>query len=181
MRTSDLIAAPLLALGVGLACAAAAQDTGRRPLVAVQVETGVPPLDRARGAETIGDASAAAAAPPATDAAEQPDLEDLLWIARPVVVFADSANDPRFRQQMDMLDQYTEDLTMRDVVILTDTDADTLSPLRRELRPRDFTVVLIDKDGTVVQRRPTPTTVRELSHTIDRLPSRRLETNSMRQ
>lgn len=184
MRTSDLIAAPLLALAVGLACAATAQEAGRLPMVAVQVETEVlppAPEGRAAGAETIGGASTTATAPPVVDTPEQPALEALRWIARPVVVFADSDNDPRFRQQMDMLDQYTEDLSARDVVILTDTDPGTLSPLRRELRPQDFMLVLIDKDGSVVQRRPTPTTVRELTHTIDRLPSRRQETDSLRQ
>ncbi len=120
-------------------------------------------------------------APPITTPPDQPELADLRWVARPVVVFADSENDPRFRQQMELLSLYTEDLVARDVMILVDTNPDELSPLREELRPRDFTIVLIDKDGTVVQRRPAPTTVRELTHTIDRLPSRRQETNSMRQ
>lgn len=120
-------------------------------------------------------------APPVAAPSTQPELADLRWTARPVVVFADSENDPRFRQQMEMLELYAEDLVARDVVILVDTNSDELTPLRKELRPRDFTLVLIDKDGTVVQRRPTPTTVRELSHTIDRLPSRRQETGSLRQ
>ncbi len=169
MRTWQMIAKLLIAAGLGLSGAAAAQ-----PVVAVQVEpeaTASPPAPEPE----------AAPAPEAEAPPEAPDLDSLLWIARPVVVFADSENDPRFRQQMDMLDQYSEDLLARDVVILTDIDAGTLSDLRRELRPRDFTLVLIDKDGTVVQRRPAPTTVRELTHTIDRLPSRRLETGSMRQ
>lgn len=112
---------------------------------------------------------------------EMPTLEELRWVARPVVVFADNENDPRFVQQMEQLAVHTEDLVERDVVILVDTNDAELSPLRRELRPRDFTLVLIDKDGSVVQRRPTPTTVRELTRTIDRLPSRRQETNSRRQ
>lgn len=129
----------------------------------------------------VGAVPAESLAPDEAPDPAQPDLESLLWVARPIVVFADTANDPRFRQQMELLDEHTEDLLERDVVILTDTDASVLSPLRRELRPRDFTLVLIDKDGTVVQRRPTPTTVRELTRTIDRLPSRRQETNSLRQ
>jgi hypothetical protein len=40
--------------------------------------------------------------------------------------------------------------------------------------------VLIDRDGTVAQRRPAPTTARELINLIDRMPSRRQETGSMR-
>jgi hypothetical protein len=113
--------------------------------------------------------------------AEQPDLASLLWIARPLVVFADSENDPRFRQQMDMLAEDPEELENRKVVVLVDTDPAANGPLRRELRPRGFGIVLIDTDGSVVQRRPAPTTIRELSRTIDRLPSRRQETGSMRQ
>jgi hypothetical protein len=41
--------------------------------------------------------------------------------------------------------------------------------------------VLIDTDGSIVQRRPAPTTAREIINLIDRLPSRRQETGSRRQ
>jgi hypothetical protein len=112
---------------------------------------------------------------------ETPTLADLLWIARPLVVFADTPNDPRFAQQMQMLQERTGDLDDRDVVILTDTDPDARGPLRRELRPRGFGIVLIDRDGSIVQRRPAPTTSREIINLIDRLPSRRQETGSRRQ
>lgn len=113
--------------------------------------------------------------------AEQPTLEDLLWVARPIVVFADTPNDPRFIQQMTMLEQQTSDLEERGVVILTDTDPGAMGPLRRELRPRGFGLVLVDRDGSIVQRRPNPTTSREIINLIDRLPSRRQETGSRRQ
>lgn len=112
---------------------------------------------------------------------EQPTLADLLWVARPVVVFADTPNDPRFAQQMQMLEERTDDMADRDVIILTDTDPEARGPLRRELRPRGFGLVLIDRDGAIVQRRPSPTTAREIINLIDRLPSRRQETGSRRQ
>ena len=112
---------------------------------------------------------------------EQPTLADLLWIARPIVVFADTPNDPRFIQQMGMLGERTADLEDRRVVVLTDTDPAAAGELRRELRPRGFGVVLIDTDGSIVQRRPAPTTAREFINLIDRLPSRRQETGSRRQ
>lgn len=134
--------------------AAAAQE-GRVPAVAVQIEP--------------------------EDSSPDVSLEALLWVARPIVVFAETPNDPRFVQQMELLEQYPGDLDSRDVLVLTDTDPEAESALRTELRPSDFTLVLIDKDGSVVQRRPTPTSVRELTRTIDRLPSRRQETGSMRQ
>lgn len=111
---------------------------------------------------------------------EQPTLEELRWVARPVVVFADSPNDPRFLQQLQMLEEREEELEDRRVVVLTDTQPGEQGPLRQQLRPRDFTLVLIDTDGTVVQRRPAPTSARELLNLIDRLPSRRQETGSRR-
>jgi hypothetical protein len=114
------------------------------------------------------------------EAAAQPTLEELRWIARPLVIFADSANDPRFRQQLNMLAEREAELLDRDVVILTDTDPAARGPLRIQLRPRDFGLVLIDRDGTVVQRRPSPTTAREIINLIDRLPSRRQEIGSQR-
>ena len=111
----------------------------------------------------------------------QPTLDELLWVARPVVVFADTPNDPRFTQQLRMLEDRAEELAARDAVILVDTDPGTLGPLRRELRPRGFGVVLIDKDGTVVRRHPNPISARELINQIDRLPSRRQEIGSSKQ
>ncbi len=111
----------------------------------------------------------------------EPDLAALLWIARPLVVFADSPNDPRYAQQMrHARGRRGATSTDRRVIVLTDTDPPANGPLRRALRPRGFGIVLIDTDGSVVQRRPTPTTVRELTGTIDRLPSRREETGSRR-
>jgi hypothetical protein len=111
---------------------------------------------------------------------EQPSLEELLWVARPVVVFADSPADPRFARQLEMFEERLPELEERDVVILTDTDPEADGPLRQELRPRGFGVVVIDRDGTVAKRNPAPTTARELINLIDRMPSRRQETGSLR-
>lgn len=110
----------------------------------------------------------------------QPTLDELRWVARPLVIFADTPDDPRFVQQMRMLDAEPGPLTDRNVVILTDADPAENGALRQRLRPRDFGVVLIDIDGSVAQRRPVPTSVRELVNLIDRMPSRREETGSRR-
>jgi hypothetical protein len=107
-------------------------------------------------------------------------LEDLRWVARPLVVFADTPDDPRFAQQLTLLEERLPELKERDVVILTDTDPAEGGPLRQALRPRGFGVVLIDKDGVVAQRHPSPVTARELINLIDRMPSRREETGSRR-
>ena len=102
-------------------------------------------------------------------------LDAFRWIARPVVVFAESPNDPRFVQQMDLLAALPDELAERDVVIITDTTPEPLSDLRRKLRPRDFMLVLMAKDGTVNLRKPFPWDVRELTHAIDKMPLRQQE------
>lgn len=112
-------------------------------------------------------------------AAETPTLAELKG-SRPVVVFADDPDDPKFVQQMMLLEAQPEELEARRVVVLTDTDPAANGPLRQQLRPQGFGVVLIDVDGTVAHRRPLPASVRELVNFIDRTPSRRQETGSLR-
>ncbi len=102
-------------------------------------------------------------------------LDDFRWIARPVVVFADTAADPRFRQQMDLLAARTEELVERDVVVIMDTDPAARTSVRMQLRPRGFMLALIAKDGTVMLRKPFPWDVREITRSIDKLPLRKQE------
>lgn len=110
----------------------------------------------------------------------QPTLDELRGQSRVAVIFADSPDDPKFVQQMTWLDAEPDALEERNVVVLNDTDPKARGPLRQQLRPVGFGVVLIDLDGTIATRRPLPTTVRELSNFIDRMPSRRQETGSHR-
>lgn len=102
-------------------------------------------------------------------------LDDFLWIARPVVVFADSEADPAFQQQMKFLTARMDALARRDVVVLTDTDPSAMSEVRRQLRPRGFMLALLSKEGDVVLRKPSPWDVRELTRSIDKMPQRRQE------
>jgi len=102
-------------------------------------------------------------------------LSDFLWQARPVVVFANTPADPAFAEQMAALAARWPDLAERDVVIVTDTDPADASALRRKLRPRGFSLVLIDKDGTVALRKPFPWDGREIMRAIDKMPIRREE------
>ncbi|MBY6092126.1 DUF4174 domain-containing protein [Pseudooceanicola sp. 502str34] len=111
---------------------------------------------------------------------ETPDLDSFLWEKRPVVVFADTPNDPQYRRQIENLQERPAELLDRDVIVLTDTDPAASGPLRRKLRPRGFNVVLIDKNGQVTLRKPQPLTVRELSATIDKTPLRRQELQERR-
>ncbi|MDA7425889.1 DUF4174 domain-containing protein [Thalassococcus lentus] len=128
-----------------------------------------------------------AALPEADDAspgiilpAAETDLADWLWIRRPIVVFADSPADPRFIEQMELLNARLDVLLERDVVILTDTDPAQRSSVRRELRARGFMLVIMAKDGTIVARKPAPWDVREISRSIDKLPLRQQEIRDRR-
>jgi Domain of unknown function (DUF4174) len=104
--------------------------------------------------------------------ASEINLADLAYIARPVVVFADSANDPRFAEQLALLQSQTQALALRNVIIVTDSDPAARTPLRELLRPHGFSLVLIDTDGRVALRKPEPWDVRELTRIIDKMPSR---------
>ena len=69
----------------------------------------------AQGATETGDPARADIIMPG----DSVDLNELLWIKRPLVVFADSPADPRYVQQIDFLTERLEDLAVRDVVVLT--------------------------------------------------------------
>ncbi len=108
------------------------------------------------------------------------ELDSFLWIARPIVVFADTPADPRFQEQIELLKKEEARLVDRDVVVLTDTDPDAKSPIRIKLRPRGFQMVLVDKDGGVKLRKPFPWSVREITRTIDKTPMRLREVEERR-
>ncbi|MGR3455412.1 DUF4174 domain-containing protein [Pseudooceanicola sp.] len=132
------------------------------------------------------------ALPPAAGAATDPEVEPLFieagdqtldvfkWEKRPVVVFADSDRDPMFRRQMEALEAWPDELLDRDVIVISDTDPAADSPIRQALRPRGFMLVLIGKDGQIKLRKPQPWDVREISHSIDKLPERRQEIRDRR-
>lgn len=102
-------------------------------------------------------------------------LDDLMYVKRPLVVFADSPNDPNFIRQMDLLGRDPAALMARDVVVITDTDPAARSAVRQKLRPRGFSLVIMDKDLRTTLRKPLPWDVREITHAIDKFPLRRQE------
>lgn len=108
------------------------------------------------------------------------DLDAYLWQNRPILIFADSPNDPRYIQQLELLNALPDDLIDRDVVVLTDADPSVDSALRTKFRPRGFMMVLIGKDGGVKLRKPFPWSVRELSRVIDKMPTRQQEVRDRR-
>lgn len=128
----------------------------------------------------IATAAAAQSAQESTDEAlfrpaGESELSEFLWKKRPVMVFADSPDDPAFIAQMEMLRAGTQELSARDVIVLTDTDPDARNPLRLTMRPRGFMLVLVGKDGGNRLRKPFPWDVREITRSIDKMPMRKRE------
>ncbi len=107
--------------------------------------------------------------------ADTANLKDFLWLKRPLLIFADTPADPRYIEQMGYITERLDVLTALDVVVITDTDPDARSDLRKTLRPRGFGLVLIGKDGVIYLRKPAPWHVREIIRTIDKLPMRQQE------
>ncbi len=170
---------PLLAfvLTLALAGSAAAQEavaaeTPPEPEAVLEAETAEAELE-AETAETVAEEPGTPAL--AVLDAKDVSLADFQWIARPIVVFANTPADPRFQQQMEKLLARPGPLIERDVVVITDTDPAARSDIRLALRPREFMLVLIAKDGTVNLRKPFPWDVRELSRAIDKMPLRQQE------
>ena len=107
--------------------------------------------------------------------AEEVVLADQMYLKRPLVVFADSPNDPNFIRQLELLARSYPALEERDVILVTDTDPEARSEWRQKLRPRGFSLVIMDKDLKPVVRKPLPWDVREITAAIDKLPLRRQE------
>lgn len=103
------------------------------------------------------------------------DFDALKWIARPVIVFAESPANPSFREQVALLEARIGELVERDVILITDTDPSAATELRSKFRPRGFMLVLVGKDGVVELRKPFPWDVRELTRSIDKMPLRQQE------
>jgi hypothetical protein len=157
-----LVIAALLPLSV------AAQEAA--PLVATEPSA----IDGPTVTETGGDTEAVEKPFGPVSAAEVV-FADLLYVKRPIVVFADSPNDPNFVRQMELIGRNLSALEERDVIVLTDTDPAARSEVRLKLRPRGFSLVILDKDLNPVIRKPLPWDVREITAVIDKMPLRRQE------
>lgn len=104
--------------------------------------------------------------------ADQVVMADQEYHKRPLVVFADSPEDPAYIRQMALLARAYPELEARDVILVTDTDPAAKTEWRQKLRPRGFSLVIMDKDLAPVIRKPIPWDVREITHAIDKLPLR---------
>lgn len=123
----------------------------------------------------VGQAVAQDAAGPLVLEAAGVTVAEFQWIKRPVLVFADSPQDPNFRRQLALIATDRGELAERDVVVVIDADPAGRSLLRQRFRPRGFSLVLMDKDGEAKLRKPLPWDVREITHAIDKFPLARQE------
>lgn len=170
-----------LILALALAGPAAAQGSAVAADPQAEPELEVVPLNPSGPIEPIEGVS-----PPALPALEVFDaadttLEDHLWVSRPIVIFADTDRDPRFAEQLQLLLARPGPLIERDVVVIVDADPDARSDVRQRLRPRGFSLVILQRDGTVAIRKPSPWDVREIIRVIDNQPIRMEEMRQMRQ
>ena len=107
--------------------------------------------------------------------AKDVELADVIWAARPLVIFADSPLDPIFAQQMKLLRAGQAIAQDRDMIIIVDTDPSAKTIIRETLHPKGFNWALIGKDGMVKLRKPFAWDMRELSRVIDKMPIRQQE------
>ena len=138
----------------------------RRSLVLLAALAGLPLLSSPIRAE-----EPALIPVPATEVAE----DEWRYLRRPVIIFADTPHDPNFIRQMEMLPRVLDALALRDVLLVTDTDPAAGSDLRKRLRPRGFSLVIMDKDWGSAIRKPLPWDGREIVNAIDRMPIARSE------
>ena len=103
------------------------------------------------------------------------DLSDMVWVARPLIIFTNSPLDPTFKEQMALLQEGLDMILERDVMIVVDTNPKLKTALRKNLRPKGFVWVLIGKDGSVKLRKPFAWDMREISRVIDKMPMRQQE------
>ena len=107
-------------------------------------------------------------------------LDAYLWTNRLIVVFANSELYPNFTKQLELLRARPAELLDCDVIVITDTTPVPASDVRTALRPRAFGMVLIDKDGVIKLRKPSPWDVREIARSIDKTALRQQEVRDAR-
>ncbi len=163
-----LSAAPALAQEGAAEAAPAAEPAAAAPAEGLT-------MPEAEAEAPVDPVAAWEANPTAILPADGIDLEVFEYVARPLVIFADSPRQPQLEEQVRLLEADLEALALRDVVVILDTDPEARTEVRRELRPRGFGIVLLDKDGRVTLRQPAPTALREITRAIDRTPSRQEE------
>jgi len=109
-----------------------------------------------------------------------PPLERYRWKQRVLLVFAPAETAKAFSDQKTIIRQNEAGFQERELVVLDllpggkNTEA-----LQQQfgVKPQEFTVILIGKDGGEKLRRPAPVAAKELFDLIDSMPMRQRERN----
>jgi hypothetical protein len=116
-------------------------------------------------------------------------LQPFKWQKRVVLVFAANAADARWQRQQELLKQADQELTARDLVVLgvlgnqvsaintrmSNMPKPDLLREQYKIKPDDFTVVLIGKDGTEKYRAQDVIKPGAIFHIVDAMPIRQQE------
>ena len=109
----------------------------------------------------------------------QNDLSQYRSKNRVLLIFAPGKTDLRWQKQNALLGNSAEAFRDRDLVRVDDleTDGSRGKELRSRygIKPGQFRILLIGKDGHVASGGPTPIASSELTEQIDRMPMRREE------
>ncbi len=99
------------------------------------------------------------------------------WKNRVLLVFAPRTDAPALAEQRRFIEGEKAGFRERDLVVLELTDGTKADALRRQfnVRPDDFTVILIGKDGGGKLRKTASVTPKELFELIDSMPMRQRE------
>ena len=112
-------------------------------------------------------------------ASAQGDLSQYHNKNRVLLVFAPSRSDPRWQEQNVLLQNSAAAFRDRDLIRLDDLETDKANEAalrtRYKVKPGQFRVLLIGKDGHVASAGPTPISLASLTAQIDRMPMRREE------
>ena len=114
-------------------------------------------------------------ATPGTVLRQDDPLAAYRWKARVLLVFAPRADAPALAEQRRFLEKEKTGLRERDLVVLELTDGAKAETLRRQfnIRPENFTAILIGKDGGEKLRKSAPVSPKEIFDLIDAMPGSR--------
>jgi hypothetical protein len=123
---------------------------------------------------------------------DSPSLAQLQTNTRMLLVFAPSVSSPGFRQQLNLIQRHSFELSSRNTVFvpistpskladekynIENLHLDTASEqaaarARFHVQPDDFLVILVDENGTQQIRSAAPVDIRALTASLDAIPAR---------
>ena len=107
-------------------------------------------------------------------------LDDLRWKNRVLIIYAPAGSDEKLARQRDLLWKQTSELRERDVTEITLRDKAERPEITRRFGLKEFTVLLLGKDGGEKLRSAEPVQPEALFRLIDSMPMRQEEARRQR-